>query len=153
MQQVKENLPWSGRVKIIVNYAGTEQVFELKNLVTNAGRNLLREALRIPIDAGIRFVALGSGTAPPAVTDTQLQAEQFRKVVTRQEVGAVGEMITTMFVAPFEANTFVINEIGWFAGPDATATVNSGILIARVLWTRAKNNMESIQIERRDTLG
>lgn len=136
-----------------MNQGDIEQIFELENLVTNAARNALREALRSPTDVAIRFVALGSGTATPAVTDTQLQAEQFRKVVTRQETGAVGELITTMFVAPFEANAFVINEIGWFAGPGATAAANSGILIARVLWTRAKNDRESVQIERRDTIG
>ena len=151
--RISEWLAWAGKVRIVVEQEGGHQIFELTNLVTDAGRNLVREALRGPADAGIRFVALGTGTAAPAVTDTQLQAEQFRKAVTRQETGAVGELITTMFVAPFEANAFVTNEIGWFAGPGATATANSGVLIARVLWTRAKNDRESVQIERRDTLG
>ena len=152
--QEKESIAWAGRICVVVRQSSVETVYTFENLVTNAGRNLLVSALRTAsADAGVRFVALGSGATPPTGVQTQLVSEQFRKAVTRQEVGVVGELLTTVFISPTEANTFTINEIGWFAGPTATAAVNSGVMLARVLWTRIKNNRESIQIDRRDILG
>jgi len=58
-------------------------------------------------------------------------------------------MTTITVLAPAEANVN-ITEIGWF-GADATSTTDSGTLIARVAYSRAKNSGESLQVNRQDT--
>lgn len=152
--QASDRLPWHGRVRVRTVYAdGREEVEEFNNLITNAGRNLLRDALMNGVDAAIRFVALGSGTAAPSVDDTKLYNERIRKQITKRQTAGDGILLSSVYIAPFEANDFTIQEIGWFAGTSATETKDSGVLIARVLYTKAKTQLESIHIERVDTIG
>ncbi len=148
---VCERLRWRGLVRVTVTGPAGVETVEFTNLITNAGRNLLSAALR-GADAGIRYVAIGVGTTAPTVGQIKLVDERLRKPVTRAVPGVVGEAVTTLYLAPGDANTFTIREIGWFAGPSASATPNSGVLVARVLYTRTKNSLESIQVERRDNL-
>ncbi len=148
---VCEPLRWRGLVRVTVAGPSGVEVDEFANLITNAGRNLLSSALRGG-DATIRYVAVGAGVTTPTVGQIRLVDERLRKPVTRAVPGVVGEAITTLYLAPGDANTFTIREIGWFAGPSATATRDSGVLVARVLYTRTKNSLESIQVERRDNL-
>ena len=82
----------------------------------------------------------------------RLGNETFRKQVTSQAAGAVGVTITNLYVAPEEA-VGTIEEIGFFSGSSASATTDSGTLFARVLYSRTKTAVESIQIERTDTIG
>jgi len=127
--------------------------YDLLNSVTNVGKNALRDALLYGIDARIRYVALGtSSSANPAPnTLTQLGAESFRKYLTAQSQGAVGESIATFYVAPQEGN-INIQEIGIFGGPLSTAIAGSGTLIARTLWSHTKTTSETVQIDRHDIL-
>ena len=128
-----------------------EETVELENLITDAGRNLMALALRdVTALPEITFVALGDDATAPVVGDVLLGNEVFRKVMTQQVAGATGVSISTVFIAPQEANQ-QLEEIGWFAG-DASATVDTGTLVARVLFSRLKDNLESIQIERTDTI-
>lgn len=146
-------LEWTGRVRFVVRksgFAGKETV--LDNLITDAGRALVAQALRdgsaLP---EISYVAVGSSATAPAAGDTTLGAETFRKVVTSQVQGAsANQTVTTVYLAPAEANG-QIEEVGWFAGA-ATATADTGVLVARVLYSKLKDNLESIQIERTDTI-
>lgn len=154
-----EALGWSGRVRIVARDASGRvvDVWEGHNIITDAGRNLLRDFLAGAVtDGKIRYVALGDGTTTPATTDTKLASEKFRKQVTKLQNGAnPGELVTTVYIAPYEATSdqFTIQEIGWFAGPSATGARDSGILVARILYFRAKTNLESLQIERTDSIG
>ncbi len=146
---------WRGRIRVIATYKdGTQQIDEFSNLITDAGISLLRDALKgTATDCQIKYLALGSDNTVPAGSDTTLGAEEFRKVVTRREDDGAGGLITTVIISAFEANDFVTEEIGWFATPTATSATDSGILVARVLYTRAKTELESLQIERTDTIG
>ena len=124
---------------------------ERKNLIVNVGLNMVRDALdTAAFDAEIKRVALGTSATAPALTDTQLGAEVFRKVVTSTSTPAVGQLNTVWYIAPAEA-VAALEEIGWFAGAAAGAAANSGILVARVLYSRNKTALESIQIERLDS--
>jgi len=153
--KIKERIPWHGKIKIIARHKdGTEEVTELENIITDAGKNLLRGFLDGTVtDGAIKYVALGASSTTPAAGDTQLGDERFRKQVTKQETGSAGVLDTTVYIAPYEANDFIIEEIGWFAGANATETANSGVMIARVLYSRAKTELESLQIVRTDTIG
>lgn len=148
----QENLGWTGRIRVTSKYRdGSVEVQEFNNLITNAGRNLLRDALRQPIDAEIKYLAWGSGTTSPTVSDTLLGNEAGRKVVTKQTAGDTGVVVTTVYIAPFEAN-MQITEIGWFAGSNATTASGSGVMVARVLYNKLKTELESIQIDRTDKI-
>lgn len=151
--KIKEKTHWRGRIRVITIRDGRiVSVQEFENLITNVGLNLLISTLAGETDAEIKYIALGNNDTAPANTDTKLGNEFFRKLVTKQESGGTGKIITTTYIAPGEANDYTIKEIGWFAGVNATSTKDSGIMIARVLYTKAKNNKESLIIERTDTL-
>lgn len=153
---MRQRWPWAGAVRVQVVRAGQLiETVNLTNLITNVGRNLLRDALQdAALNTEILYVALGASATAPAASDITLGDERFRKQVTSQSDGAAaGEAITTVYIAPGEANSFTIQEIGWFAGAGASGTAGSGVMIARVLYTRTKNAQESLQIERTDTIG
>src|SRR5690606_10049969 len=122
-------------------------------MITDAGLNLLAQALRDGTSVEIKYIALGAGNTPPSPSDTALVDERFRKPVTRQAATGVGATQTIAYIAPHEANDFVIQEIGVFAGPDATDDPDSGVLIARALYSRQKTPLESLQITREDVFG
>lgn len=151
---VAEATPWDGEVRIVVRKPGRAgRVTVINNLIVDAGKALLAQALRdgaaLP---EITYVALGSDNTAPAAGDTTLGTETFRKAVTLQEEGTnPNQTVTTVYIAPPEGNG-QIEEIGWFGGA-ATAAADSGTLIARVLYSKLKDNLESIQIERTDTVG
>lgn len=144
---------WSGWVRIEINTVRGKKVMSLPNLITDAGLNLIRQALAdATFDAEIKFVALGTSNTEPVPEDTKLGNEVFRKAVTKQEYPATGQVQTTCYIAPYEGN-YAIQEIGWFAGAGATTTKDSGVLVARVLYARTKSELESWQITRTDAFG
>lgn len=150
---VQEGLRWRGWVRVTATYKdGHKEVQEwFENLIVDVGKNMMRDSMKdTAVQPKILFVALGNNATAPVVGDTTLVAEQFRKQVTSQSVGAVGEVTTIVYISPSEANSFTIEEIGWFAD-GATATADSGVMISRVLHNRTKTNLESLQIERKDT--
>ena len=149
-------LNWQGEVNIkaLDKDGNVLQEDKLKNLITSAGKNLLAESLRnASLDAEIKFISLGSDNTAPSSGDTTLGNETFRKAVTSQTAGgSVGVTITNLYVAPEEA-VGTIEEIGFHSGSSASSTTDSGVLFARVLYSRTKTAVESIQIERTDTIG
>ena len=149
-------LNWQGKVNIKAFDKDGKLIQEdkLSNLITSAGKNMLAQSLRdSTLDAEIKYVAIGSDNTAPSSGDTALGTETFRKQVTSQAAGgSVGVTLTNLYVAPEEA-VGTIEEIGFFSGSTASATTDSGTLFARVLYSRTKTAVESIQIERTDTIG
>jgi len=112
---------------------------------TNGWLNLIRDSSSGAVNPKITYVALGTGTTTPAITDTQLQAEVFRKAVTSYSVGGTGEILISLYLGPTDAVGVDIEEVGFFAGSSATSALNSGTLIAHGLWSHnSKTNVESI---------
>jgi len=145
---------WSGKVRIVVydetGAAGEPTV--LPNLVVDDGLNLFRDGLRgARNDLQIRYIALGADSTAPAASDSALGDERFRKFLAQQSSGGTGETKSTFYIAPQEANDFTIEELGFYAG-DASDTADSGTLVARVLYSRAKTASEALQIERSDQI-
>lgn len=126
------------------------------NLIMDAGLNLFRDILSgAKVDGEIKYIALGSSSAAPSIDQVQLSSEYFRKLTTFQQNDPItpGKLITELYVADNEANGFKVEEIGWFCGTGATSTANSGVMIARILYSRQKNNLETWNIRRTDTIG
>src|SRR5258708_32965216 len=68
----------------------------------------------------------------------------FRKKIASYTNGTnPGEIIFSAYVAPGDAVGVVIGEVAWFGG-NANGTANTGILLARGLYSHTKTNLESI---------
>lgn len=143
---------WRGDITVTVRGPSGLEVVEFPNLITNAGLDLLVAGLA-GTDCEIKYVALGSDDTPPAAGDSDLGDEEYRRAVTSQTAGATGVTDTVTIIPPEDATSFTIREIGWFGGASATSTPGSGVLVARVLYERTKTNLESLQIDRSDTIG
>ena len=153
MKNVNEQIEWNGQIHVVIKRKdGTTEEVSMHNLITDVGKQLLRDALAgTASDAKIKYVAVGNSNTAPAAGDTVLGNEIFRKAVTTYSTPSADSLVTTVVLAPGDVNE-QIEEIGWFAGPEATNTSGSGIMIARVLYSHLKNDLEQIQIERTDTL-
>lgn len=114
---------------------------------TTGWLNLVRDGLGGLDNPKITYVAIGSGTTAPSSSDTQLASESFRKAVTSYTAGGNGELLVSVFLGPSDAIGADIEEVGLFGGAAATNTTNSGILIARGLWSHpSKSGSESITL-------
>lgn len=114
---------------------------------TNGWLNVMRDGLSGADNPKVVYVAIGNGTSTPTSGDTQLQSETFRKAVTTYSPGGTGELFVSLFLGPSDAVGFDIEEVGAFAGNAATTTPNSGVLVARGLWSHpSKSGSESITL-------
>lgn len=139
---------WLGQYEIFVG----DERFLINNLITDAGLNMVRNALNGELTSTeIRYLAVGTSATTVSTTQTQLGAEIFRTLFISSSKPATGQLEKTAVILETEA-VANIREIGIFAGSTATATANSGIMVSRVLYSRNKTNLESIQIVRRDTI-
>lgn len=104
--------------------------------ITNAGQNAIGAALMNGTSCQITWVAIGTGSTSPTTSDTQLVAEVFRLPVTTAVAGAsAGEVIITASLAPGQAPSVVIGEVGCFGGPGAGSGANTGTMFGRALYS------------------
>jgi hypothetical protein len=152
--RIKGNIKRSGRITVVVyNLDGTvkgRRIF--RNMITDAELNAQRDYLAGTVtDGKIKYLAWGSGATAVNPGQTQLVAEVGRKAITTLDASVTKVLTATTYVSPAEAN-FHIKELGWFAGAAASMTPDSGRLAARVLYDHDKTELESLQVEREDTL-
>ena len=150
---LRARLGWRGQVNVGVYRDGqlVDHV-SIRNLITDDGLNLVRDALKGDVaDTGIKYLAWGNDDTAPTASDTALGNEQGRRQITSRSIPGTGALQSTTIIASTEAND-QIEELGFFAGADATAAAGSGVLLARVLYSRLKSDQESIQVDRTGTL-
>ena len=153
MLKIDERRGWAGRIRVTVRdlEGNVTDVQEFDNLITTVGLNMVRDGLYGDVaDLEVKYFALGDDNTVPALGDTTLGNETFRKIRTSQSKPGNGQTKYTQYILPAEA-VGTIEEFGWFAGAAAGAGADSGIMIAHVLYSRTKTALESIQIERTDT--
>ena len=142
-------------IKITVrNLAGhILEVVEYQNTIKTVALTMLRDALRGSVsDCAIKYMATGDdGTTPIAGPPNTLGNEVFRKLITSFSLPAANKLKTTVYLSPANSVGW-IRELGWFCGATAGAGVNTGILLGHVLYSRNKTAVESITVERTDTL-
>jgi hypothetical protein len=108
----------------------------------------LRDGMSGATNPVITYVAFGTSNATPQTSDTKLGAEVFRKKVTSYSNGTnPGEIFINMYLAPGESVGTTIQEVGFFGGSSATGVANTGVLLARSLYTHTKVSTESIQFQ------
>lgn len=153
--KTESRFTWKTNIKVTVFDLNGNiiDVQEFHNLIMTVGKNMFRDALKGAVtDLQIKRLAWGSSSAAVNVAHIKLTAEEGRKQITTQENDGDAVLISTTYIAPYEANTPKIEELGWFAGVLATDTKDSGIMISRIRYSRQKTEMESLQIERTDTI-
>lgn len=124
-----------------------------RNLVVTAAKSSIAAALSGNVGNGkgqIRYCAVGTGTSSPALGNTALQTELYRKQVSiRSSSGNVATFKT--FFNQTEANG-ALKEAGLF-GELATDTANSGTLFCRVNINRTKSSNDTLTLTWAVTVG
>lgn len=116
--------------------------------LTNSGLNLLRDSMSGADNAKVVYVALGTSSTAPTVNDTKLGAEVWRKKIASFTNGASpGEILINGYIAPGDAVGVGIQEVGFIGGGNASGSPNTGVLLARGLYSHTKTNVESIQVQ------
>lgn len=116
--------------------------------ITNAGLDLLRSGIGGSDNPKITYVAVGTSNTTPTVNDTKLGAEAFRKKISSYTNGAShGEILVNGYLNANDAVGVNIQEVGFFGGNSATSAANSGILVARGLFSHTKLNTEGIPLQ------
>ena len=125
--------------------------FFADNMFVTAGKNSIAARLVETANKGlITYCALGTGTVAPALADTQLQTEIFRKLISVKSSNGKVATFQTFFTTS-EANG-TLREAGLF-GDDATSATNSGTLFARVAINRTKTSSDTLSLTWSVTIG
>lgn len=74
----------------------------------------------------------------------------LRKSVTKQVGADTASILSTIYVAPFEANA-QIAKVRFYGGMRATLANGSGVLIDEQVYSKLKTQLEAIQLEKTDT--
>jgi hypothetical protein len=149
----KKYIRWYRNVDIIyLDLNGRiTKINHIHNEIKNVALNMFRDSLKGTVtDLAIKRTAWGSSSTANNTGQIKLVAEFGRKAITSQTNGGTGELVTLTYIAPNEANTPKIEELAWFAGPLATSTPDSGIMVARVLYSHQKTALEALQVARTD---
>ena len=169
------NFKWKVNVRVIVRDLADNilEVKELHNLIPTVSLNKVRDFWEgLITDGKIIDGAVGRDNTAPALTDVGLGQETFRKPIVGMSEPGDGQLLTTVYIKPSEA-VGLIEEMGWFSNfavddfwlaenddfvvqetGDHIIFEGAGVLFSRVLYDppHTKPNVESIQIERTDTI-
>ena len=125
-----------------------------ENLIVTVGKvavaRRLAGDLSVASPGEITFGSVGTGTDLPAITDTTLQTEFFRKILSVRTFSS-NVAILQMFMNSSEGNAN-LREFGLF-GEAASATPDSGTLFNRVNITEDKTAATTLTIEAQITVG
>lgn len=125
----------------------------LDNLITTAAKESWAKAFRgeTASNQGIAtYHALGTGSTAPALGDTTLETEIFRKLISvRDEINNASRFQT--FFTTSEGNGS-LRELGLF-GDAASGTANTGTLFARLAISREKSSNDTLTVLHTVTFG
>lgn len=126
---------------------------DFTNMFVTAGKVSLADAIRGTTSNNqgiITYCAVGTSTTAPALGDTDLVAETFRKTISVREVAANVATFSTFFTTT-EANG-TLREAGLF-GDDASAIPGSGTLFCRAAINRTKTTGDTLTMVWSITIG
>lgn len=152
---MEANWKWITNVKVTAFdlEGNVKDIQEFHNLITTVGLGMVIDFLWGALgDGEIKDMAVGDDATAPALTDTTLGNETDRWTMTTQAEASTTSLLSVVYIPPADA-VGQIEEIGWFAGAGADGIgPDTGIMVSRVLYSRNKTALESLQIERLDTL-
>ena len=117
----------------------------VENITTTVGRTVLARRLsgNTTYTGIVNYTALGTGTNPVAIGDTQLQTETYRKALSSGTYANNIAYLETFFTMTETSGTFQEygNEI------DGTGTVNTGQLFNHFLQAVTKSITETLNVQ------
>lgn len=122
--------------------------------ITTAGKNLFAAAAMGTDSCQVSYIAVGTSNTAPTVGDTKLAAESSasgaRKSIANNGTYAAGanpgEFTINITLQAPDASGVNIQEVGFFGGNSASTTKDSGILIARALYSHTKLATETLTL-------
>lgn len=148
----------TGKVLTILQDIRTGEIKKdlTNNMFVTTGKQALADHLR-GTDANnrgtITYCAVGTGITAPALSNTTLETEVFRKLISVREISDSGNNIAefTIYFTTSEANG-TLREAGLF-GDSADGTANSGTLFCRSAINRVKTSNDTLTIVWSVTIG
>lgn len=115
------------------------------NLVPTVGRAIFSARLSgtTTYTGIVNKVALGSGSTPPANSDTKLTTETYRNTILSATYASNIAYLTGFFTAAETSGTYA--EVGLFI--DGTGTANSGQIFSHALAAITKSSIVSLTID------
>lgn len=129
------------------------ELIRVHNMFVTAGKESLAARLSGVTSNNkgeINWCALGTGTNAPALADTNLQTEIYRKQISVRSVSGKVATFQTFFTTS-EANG-TLREAGLF-GDDAGSTPGSGTLFCRTAINRTKTSNDTLSLTWSVTIG
>jgi len=149
---IKDNIKSiRGKVTLILRNEKTGEIrkYVYHNMFVVYGHNAIAQRLSGDADAGeITYCAVGTGTTAPAMSDTALQTELARKLISVRSYSGNIFTGTTYFTTSEAIGT--LKEAGLFGNGverTASATPGSGQIFARVAINRTKSANDSLTIQ------
>lgn len=146
----------TGMIRLILRDAKTGRIKSdetVKNMFVTAGKESLADALRgtTANNKGIiTYCALGLSAVAPALSNTQLGSELFRKLVSVRSVAGNVATFQTFFTTSEGNGT--LREAGLF-GDAATGLGNSGTLFCHAAINRVKSSADTLTLAWAVTIG
>jgi hypothetical protein len=124
-------MPLREAIQIATHAGRMKHQVKMHNLTTTSGRQFIARRISGQESAGLTYIAFGTGTTAPVVSDTQLVTETLRKALTECTQGDI-YVYSSVFLLASECS-FYIREGGLFGGMAASLTANSGSMLCRFL--------------------
>jgi len=124
-----EILKMSGAARFVVFGPRGIRKYECKNLIVDAGKNVVRDLLNAGSGLALSRIAFGTGTTAATTADTGLEAQTFIKNITEKVVSSK-QVLCKLFVSSGEVSgTF--NEAGLFASTTLFSRIVLGTAIVK----------------------
>ena len=117
----------------------------VENITTTVGRSVIAQRLSgtVTYTGVVNYCALGSSATPPAVGNTQLGTETYRKALSPSTYLNNVAYLETFFSSTDTNGTF--EEFAFFI--DGTGVANSGQMLNRFTQHVVKSNVESLNVQ------
>lgn len=156
LERLNDIIVPKGQIQIALFDAKTGRIKEVqfyKNMVVTAGKNSIAAGIKGDTSNNkgiITYCGVGTSVQAPALGDTSLIAEIFRKLISVRSVAGNVATFQTFFTTS-EANG-TLREAGLF-GDDASGTANSGTLFCRTAINRIKTSSDTLTFSWSLTIG
>ena len=142
----KENQGIKGTVTITLQNVITGKITKetFQNVICDVGKYSWASRCTGADKGFISYVALGTGTNVPGVSDVKLQTEIIRKLISSRSSTDKEANFRTFFT--IEEAVANLKEIGLF-GDDASDTADSGTLFAHRAITKNKTSSDTLTVD------
>lgn len=151
-KKIVDNVRITGAVMLELENVYTRKIQRIyyKNMFVTAGKVALARSFFDDNYGKITYAALGTSAVAPALGDTQLGTELFRKAISVRSSSSNIFTAQTFFTTSEGNGT--LREAGLF-GDLATGVANSGTLFAHVAISRTKSSSDTLTLSWTITVG